>query len=42
MIDILENKKFNQLTEDEMSQVHNFAFGEEFMKSNDKGTLKEY
>ena len=42
MIYILENKKINECNEDEKKQVFNFAFGEKFMESNDKGTLKEY
>ena len=42
MIDILENKKINECTDDEKKQVFNFAFGEEFMESKDKGQLKEY
>jgi hypothetical protein len=42
IIDILDNKKINECTEKEKAQVMAYAFGEEFMQSNDKGALKEY
>jgi len=41
MISILENNQIDQCSEDQRRQVMNFAFGEEFMASNDKGTLKQ-
>tara|TARA_R100000406_G_scaffold50628_1_gene34286 strand:+ start:407 stop:580 length:174 start_codon:yes stop_codon:yes gene_type:complete len=41
MISILENNQIDQCSEDQKRQVMNFAFGEEFMASNDKGTLKQ-
>ena len=31
-----------RLIEKEKKQILNFAFGEEFMQSKDKGTLKQY
>lgn len=41
MISILENNQIDQCSEEQRRQVMNFAFGEEFMASNDKGTLKQ-
>jgi|TARA_R100000329_G_scaffold145811_1_gene131749 hypothetical protein len=40
MIEIIENKQIDNCSEDERRQVMNFAFGEEFVSSNDKGNLK--
>ena len=42
MIFILKNNLMDTCTEEEKKQVFNFAFGEEFMKSEDKGRVKEY
>ena len=42
IINILENKLINKCTEAEKKQVFEFAFGSAFIKSNDKGRLKEY
>ena len=42
MIFILKNNLIDTCTEEEKKQVFNFAFGEEFMESEDKGTLKKY
>ena len=42
MINILENKLINKCNKLEKEQVLNFAFGKTFMKSNDKGKLKQY
>ena len=42
MIYILKNNLIDTCDEEEKRQVFNFAFGEEFMKSEDKGRLKEY
>ena len=42
MIFILKNNLIDTCTEEEKKQVFNFAFGEEFMKSEDKGRVKEY
>ena len=42
IINILDNKLIDTCNEEERKQVFNFAFGDEFMKSKDKGTLKEY
>ena len=42
IINILDNKLIDTCNEEERKQVFNFAFGEEFMKSNDKGRLREY
>ena len=42
MIFILKNNLIDTCTEEEKKQVFNFAFGDEFMKSKDKGTLKKY
>ena len=42
MINILENKLINKCNKLEKEQVLNFAFGKAFMKSNDKGKLKQY
>ena len=42
MIYILKNNLIDTCDEEEKRQVFNFAFGEEFMKIEDKGRLKEY
>ena len=42
IINILDNKLIDTCNEEERKQVFNFAFGEEFMESKDKGELKEY
>tara|TARA_R100001463_G_scaffold6625_1_gene21554 strand:+ start:121 stop:288 length:168 start_codon:yes stop_codon:yes gene_type:complete len=42
MIKILKNKLINKCTEEEKKQIFNFAFGKTFIKSNDKGKLKQY
>ena len=42
MIFILKNNLIDTCTEEEKKQVFNFAFGEEFMKLEDKGRVKEY
>ena len=42
IIFILKNNSIDTCTEEEKKQVFNFAFGEEFMKSEDKGRVKEY
>ena len=42
MIFILKNNLIDTCDEEEKRQVFNFAFGDEFMESKDKGELKEY
>ena len=42
IIHILDNNLIDTCNKEEKKQVFNFAFGEEFMESEDKGTLKEY
>lgn len=43
IIEILENKKDTKLfSKEERKQIFAFAFGEEFIESKDKGTLKKY
>ena len=42
MIFILKNNLIETCNEEEKKQVFNFAFGEEFMESEDKGKLKKY
>lgn len=42
IIFILKNNLINTCTKEEKKQVFNFAFGEEYMQSKDKGRLKEY
>ena len=39
---ILENNLIDKCTEQEKKQVYVFAFGEEFMASDDKGSRKQY
>ena len=41
IINILDNKLIDTCNEEEKKQVFSFAFGDEFMKSKDKGILKE-
>ena len=42
IINILKNNLIDTCNEEEKRQVFNFAFGEEFMESEDKGKLKKY
>ena len=42
MIYIIKNNLIDQCNEQEKRKVFNFAFGEEFMKSKDKGSRKIY
>ena len=42
IINILKNNLIDTCNEEEKRQVFNFAFGEEFMKSKDKGGKKIY
>jgi len=42
MEEILDAGTIDQCTEEEKQQVMVYAFGEEFMASQDKGCLKEY
>ena len=42
ILNILENNLLDQCNEQEKKQVYVFAFGEEFMASDDKGSRKEY
>ena len=42
MITILKNNLIETCTEEEKKQVYYFAFGEEFMKSKNKGRIEEY
>jgi hypothetical protein len=37
-----EKLQNNTITKLEMERLYQLAFGNEFMNSNDKGTLKEY
>ena len=37
ILNILENNLIDKCTKEEKAQVYDFAFGEEFMASNDKG-----
>lgn len=34
--------RINECTDDEKAQVFKFFFGEDYMASDDKGSLKEY
>ena len=42
MIKALQTKTISKYSKDEKRQIMNFAFGEDFMKSKNKGELKEY
>ena len=42
MIFILKNNLIDTCTKEEKKQVFNFAFGEEYMQSKNKGSLKTY
>tara|TARA_R100001509_G_scaffold29364_3_gene15607 strand:- start:6907 stop:7065 length:159 start_codon:yes stop_codon:yes gene_type:complete len=42
ILHILRNNLINKCNEKEKAQVYVYAFGEEFMASNDKGVLKTY
>ena len=42
MIYIIKNNLINQCNEQQKREIFNFAFGEKFMKSKDKGEIKTY
>ena len=42
MIEIIKNKQINACSEKEKKQVMIFAFGKDYMESNDKGSEKTY
>lgn len=42
MIEILKSKKINEQTPLHKRQIMEFAFGYEFMKSDDKGSKQTY
>jgi len=42
MVAILKDKKINSCTKEQKEQIFDFAFGKQFMDSNDKGRLTEY
>ena len=42
MIYIIKHNLIDQCNEQEKRKVFNFAFGEKFMKSKDKGKIKKY
>ncbi len=42
MIKALQTKTVSKYSKDERRQIMNFAFGEDFMQSENKGELKEY
>ena len=42
MIEIMEKGTISQQTEEDKKQVMEFAFGKEFMESDDKGERKVY
>ena len=42
IVNILDNKLIDTCNEEEKKQVLNFAFGEDFMESVNKGKLKKY
>ena len=42
MINILENKTIKEQTKLHQSQIMRFAFGDDFIASNDKGEKKVY
>lgn len=42
ILTILKNNLIDKCTKEQKRQVMNYAFGEEFIVSKDKGSLKEY
>ena len=42
LLDIIKNKKISECSSAEKEQVMEFAFGAEYMASNDKGKRKQY
>lgn len=40
MIDIIKEKRISECNDSERDQVMSFAFGEDYMKSNNKGSRK--
>lgn len=42
IINILENKSINKCSKSQRMQVLSYAFGRDFINSNNKGNLKEY
>tara|TARA_A200000159_G_C7245059_1_gene306227 strand:- start:557 stop:733 length:177 start_codon:yes stop_codon:yes gene_type:complete len=41
ILEILKNNRIRECTKQEKAQVMAYAFGEEFMASDDKGSIKE-
>ena len=41
IIDIIKNNQISKCTKDQKKQVMNFAFGDEYMNSNEKGSKKQ-
>ena len=42
MIAIIKDKRISECTKLEKEQVMNFAFGDDYIKSDDKGSKKTY
>ena len=42
ILHILKNKLIKKCSQEEKKQVYAYAFGEEYMSSNDKGSKKTY
>ncbi len=42
MIKIMDTNSINKCTKSEQDQIFRFAFGDEFMESDDKGKKKVY
>lgn len=42
ILNILKNNLIDTCSPEQKAQVFNYAFGEEFMSSNDKGKVKKY
>ena len=42
MMHILDNGLIETCSEEEKDQVNRFAFGDDFMDSDDKGSVKKY
>ncbi len=42
MLEIQAEGRIDKCTKEEKKQIFNFFFGEDYMKSDDKGSLKTY
>lgn len=42
ILKIVKDKSIGKCSDEEKAQVFSFMFGDDYMKSNDKGAIKDY